>query len=112
MDSYHAGLEGLIGLPSPNILVKMIWEHTESWSVIIFVESVNRSREQVNHIWFISDSYLNYIEGTHAFNSIAGTFLEARLLQENMRMLMVRLPRLSAKTASVMRGTMAAPFRR
>ena len=28
---YHAGLEGLIGLPSPDIVGKMLWEHTQSW---------------------------------------------------------------------------------
>ena len=31
MDMYHAGLEGLIGLPAPDIERKMEWEHTESW---------------------------------------------------------------------------------
>jgi Leucine-rich repeat (LRR) protein len=31
MDVYHAGLEGLIGPPTPDIEKKMKWEHTESW---------------------------------------------------------------------------------
>jgi hypothetical protein len=31
MDLYHGGLEGLIGLPAPDIERKMEWEHTESW---------------------------------------------------------------------------------
>ena len=31
MDEYHAGLEGLIGLPNPDILGTMQFEHTQSW---------------------------------------------------------------------------------
>ena len=31
MDVYHAGLEGLIGLPSPDIETAIEWEHTKSW---------------------------------------------------------------------------------
>ena len=31
MDLYHAGLEGLIGLPASDVQRKMEWEHTESW---------------------------------------------------------------------------------
>ena len=31
MAEYHAGLEGLIGLPNPDILATMEFEHTASW---------------------------------------------------------------------------------